>query len=102
MDSPYPGGSLVSDFLTSACKVAFDAGQLTSDGGLVWLARADERLGLSAAFAGAIRDWRRGPARHALPGLLPQRILHIPSSHNYHDDPPTLHPTPFLNPTCVR
>src|SRR5260221_5042526 len=102
MDSPYPGGSLVSDFLTSACKVAFDAGQLTSDGGLVWLARADERLGLSAAFAGAIRDWRRGPARHALPVLLRQRILQIACGYEDQDDADTLRHDPLLKLVCGR
>ena len=40
------------DFRTSVLApvaAAFDAGRLTSDGGLVWLAQADETLGLSAA-----------------------------------------------------
>jgi len=92
----------VSDFLTSACKVAFDAGQLTSDGGLVWLARADERLGLSAAFAGAIRDWRRGPARHALPVLLRQRILQIACGYEDQDDADTLRHDPLLKLVCGR
>jgi hypothetical protein len=41
----------VPDSLTSALRVAFDAGQLTSDGGLVWLARVEAQLGLAAAFA---------------------------------------------------
>jgi hypothetical protein len=54
----------VPDSLTSALAVTFDGGRLTSDGGLVWLARADTQLGLSAAFARQIRDWRRGPVNH--------------------------------------
>jgi hypothetical protein len=50
--------------LTSVPSVTFDAGQLTSDGGLVWLAQADDRLGLSASFAAQIHDWRAaGPIR---------------------------------------
>jgi Transposase DDE domain group 1 len=55
----------MSDSLTSGLSVAFDGGRLTSDGGLVWLAQADDRLGLSAAFAAQIRDWRRGLVRLA-------------------------------------
>src|SRR5919202_2938952 len=39
---------------------AFDAGRLTSDGGLPWLAEADAALGLAAALAACIPDWRRG------------------------------------------
>lgn len=50
--------------LTSVPSVTFDAGQLPSDGGLVWLAQADDRLGLSASFAAQIHDWHRGPVRH--------------------------------------
>jgi hypothetical protein len=41
---------------TTMLSVTFDAGQLNSDGELVWLARADDRLGVSAAFAEQIRD----------------------------------------------
>jgi Transposase DDE domain group 1 len=67
----------VADSLTSARRVAFDASQLTSDGGLVWLAQADDQLGLSTALAAQIREWRRGPVRHSLARLVRQRILQI-------------------------
>ena len=62
---------------TPTLSVTFDAGQLTSDGGLVWLARADDRVGVSAAFAEQLHDWRRGPVRHPLGLLLRQRLLQI-------------------------
>jgi hypothetical protein len=42
----------------SSLPVAFDAGQLTSDGGLVWLAQADDHLGVAATFATQIAEWR--------------------------------------------
>ncbi len=51
---------------TRAVSVAFDAGQLTSSGGLVWLAQADDPVGLSMAFAQQIRDWRQLPAPRQL------------------------------------
>jgi hypothetical protein len=38
----------------------FDAPRLTSDGGVVWVAEADDRLGLCSALAAAISDWRTG------------------------------------------
>ena len=63
--------------LPSVPSVSFDAGQLTSDGGLVWLAQADDCLGLSTGFAAQIRDWRRGPVRHPPALLLRQRLLQI-------------------------
>jgi hypothetical protein len=82
--------------------VAFDAGQLTSDGGLVWLARADDRLGLSAALAAQIREWRRGPVRHPLALLLRQRILQIACGYEDQDDADTLRRDPLLKLVCGR
>ena len=37
-------------------EAAFDAGRLTSDGGLPWLAEADQALGLCAALAACIPE----------------------------------------------
>src|SRR5215471_17583715 len=90
------------DSLTSALSLAFDAGQLTSDGGLVWLARADDRLGLSRALAQHIRDWRRGPVRHTLPLLLRQRLLQIACGYEDQDDAYTLLRDPLLKGVCGR
>jgi hypothetical protein len=87
---------------TSALSVAFDAGQLTSDGGLVWLAQADDRLGLSAALAAQIRDWRRGPVRHSLTLLLRQRMLQIACGYEDQDDADTLRHDPLLKFVCGR
>jgi hypothetical protein len=88
--------------LTSVLSVAFDAGQLTSDGGLVWLAQADDRLGLSARFAAQIRDWRRGPVRHPLALLLRQRLLQIACGYEDQDDADTLRRDPLLKLVCGR
>ncbi|MGO8947748.1 MAG: hypothetical protein ACLQUY_08810 [Ktedonobacterales bacterium] len=57
--TPQRSAANLSDPLQSP---PFDAGRLTSDGGLVWITRAEATLGLSAALAGQIRDWRRWPA----------------------------------------
>ena len=83
-------------------SVTFDAGQLSSDGGLVWLARADDRLGVSAAFAAHIRDWRRGPVRHPLALLLRQRLLQIACGYADQDDADTLRRDPLLKLVCGR
>lgn len=83
-------------------EVAFDAGQLTSDGGLIWLAQADDRLGLSRAFAAQIRDWRRGPVRHPLALLLRQRLLQIACGYEDQDDADTLRRDPLLKLVCGR
>jgi hypothetical protein len=82
--------------------VRFDAGRLTSDGGLVWLARADTQLSLSATFAQQLRDWRRGPVRHPLALLLRQRILQISCGYEDQDDADTLRRDPLLKWACGR
>jgi hypothetical protein len=99
----------MSDFRTSSLPsalsslaVAFDAGQLTSDGGLVWLAQADDRLGLSTAFAAQIRDWRRGAVRHPLALLLRQRLLQIACGYEDQDDADSLRRDPLLKLVCGR
>jgi hypothetical protein len=88
--------------LTSVPWVAFDTGQLTSDGGLVWLAQADDRLGLSASFSAQIRDWRRGTVRHALALLLRQRLLQIACGYEDQNDADTLRHDPLLKLVCGR
>ncbi len=88
--------------LTAALSVAFDAGQLTSDGGLVWLAQIDDRLGLSATLANQIRDWRCGPVRHPLALLVRQRLLQIACGYEDQDDADTLRRDPLLKLVCGR
>jgi hypothetical protein len=88
--------------LTSAPSVVFDAGQLTSDGGLVWLAQADDRLDLSASFSAWMRDWRRGPVRHALALLPRQRLLQIVCGYEDQNDADTLRHDPLLKLVCGR
>src|SRR5262249_50285156 len=106
IDSPVPGGSPVSDCRTSsptaALSVAFDAGRLTSDGGLIELAQADDRLGLSAAFAAQVHDLRRGPVRHPLALLLRQRLLQIACGYEDQDDADTWRYDPLLKLVCGR
>jgi Transposase DDE domain group 1 len=87
---------------TTTLSVTFDAGQLSSDGGLVWLARADDRLGVSTTFAEQIRDWRRGPVRHPLTLLLRQRLLQIACGYEDQDDADTLRCDPLLKLVCGR
>jgi hypothetical protein len=90
------------DALTSTLMVDFDGGRLTSDGGLVWLAQADDHLGVSAAFARHMRDWRRGPVQHPLRLLVRQRILQIACGYEDQDDADTLRHDPLLKLVCGR
>jgi hypothetical protein len=81
---------------------AFDAGRLTSDGGLPWLAEADAALGLCEALAAEISEWRRGPVRHALATLVRQRVYQIACGYEDQDDADTLRADPLLKLVCGR
>ena len=57
--------------------VRFDGGQITSDGGLPWVVQAEMALGVCAALAGGVPEWRRGGVRHSLVRLVRQRVFQI-------------------------
>jgi hypothetical protein len=82
--------------------VAFDGGRLTSDGGLPWLAEADAALGLCAALAACIPDWRRRAAVHSLETLVRQRVFQIACGYADQDDADTLRTDPLLKLACGR
>jgi hypothetical protein len=83
-------------------EASFDLGQLTSDGGLPWLAEADDELGLCAALAEEVRDWRRGPVRHPLVALVQQRVFQLACGYEDQDDADTLRTDPLLKAVCGR
>jgi hypothetical protein len=60
-----------------ALEAAFDAGRITSDGGLLWLAEADSELGLCERMAEHVPEWRRREGRHSLQALIKQRLFQI-------------------------
>lgn len=70
------GDSLMSDCATQtmcfetdtalALEAAFDGGRITSDGGLLWLARVDSELGLCKAISECVPEWRKRRGRHSL------------------------------------
>ena len=53
----------------SALEAAFDGGRITSDGGLVWLAKMDEELGLCEG----ISEHAAGVAKQKRASLPPSR-----------------------------
>jgi hypothetical protein len=81
---------------------AFDGGRLTSDGGLPWVAEADQALGLCDALASVIPDWRCGPVRHSLATLVRQRVFQITCGYADQDDADTLRGDPLLKLVCGR
>ncbi len=81
-------------------EASFDGPQLTSDGGLVWLAEADATLGLCAALTARLPDWRTGSVRHSLETLVRQRIFQIACGYEDQDDADTLRSDPLLKLVC--
>ena len=81
-------------------EASFDGGRLTSDGGLPWLEQAETAVGLCAAFAAVIPDWRRGPVRHGLETLIRQRIFQIACGYEDQDDADPLRTDPLLKLVC--
>lgn len=56
-------------------EVAFDGGDIVSDGGVLLLRRVDERMGLTRAVAAAIGDSRRAASvTHGMREMLAQRL----------------------------
>jgi hypothetical protein len=83
-------------------EVSFDGGQLTSDGGLVWLEEADRTLDLCNTLAAHVPEWRRGPVRHSLATLVRQRVLQIACGYEDQNDATTLRRDPLLKHVCGR
>jgi hypothetical protein len=83
-------------------EAAFDAGRLTSDGGLPWLAEADTALGRCAALAAALPEWREGPVRQSLATLVRQRVYQIACGYADQNDAATLRTDPLLKLVCGR
>lgn len=82
--------------------VQFDLEHLTSDGGLLWLAEADDELGVCAGLAAVLPEWRRGPVRHTLETLVRQRVFQIACGYPDQNDATTLRHDPLLQLSCAR
>ncbi len=91
-------GTSLTRFETAPLEVeaAFDGGRITSDGGLVWLAEADEELGVCQAISGHVPEWRGPSLRHSLATLVRQRVYQIACGYEDQNDADTLRSDPLL------
>jgi len=82
---------------------AFDGGRISSDGGVMLLGLAEQRMGIADRLAAEITD-RRDPARvvHALSDILRARILAIACGYEDGDDLDHLRSDPALKLACGR
>jgi Transposase DDE domain group 1 len=81
-------------------EAAFDGGRITSDGGLLWLARVDSELGLCEAISEHVPEWRRRKGRHSLASLVKQRVLQIACGYEDQNDSDALREDPLLKMVC--
>jgi len=85
-----------------ALEAAFDGGQITSDGGLPWLAAADAVIGVCAEIAAHVPEWRREARAHPLALLICQRVYQIACGYADQNDATTLRHDPLLKVICGR
>ena len=84
-------------------RAAFDAGPISSDGGLLLLRQADRRLGLTEALAQALPDWReKRRVEHSDLVLIRQRIYGICAGYEDCNDAKTMRRDPALKAACDR
>src|SRR5262245_31696825 len=81
-------------------EARFDGGRLTSDGGLPWLEQAEVAVGLCAAFAAVIPEWRRGPVRHAREMLVRHQVFQLACALQHQDDADALRTDSVLKLAC--
>lgn len=77
-------------------EAAFDGGRITSDGGLLWLAKVDEELEVCDSISRHVPEWRRSSVRHSLGTLVRQRVYQIASGYEDQNDADTLRFDPLL------
>jgi hypothetical protein len=82
--------------------VHFDGGQISSDGGLPWVVQAELTLGVCAALAAGVPEWRRGGVRHSLERLVRQRVFQIACGYEDQNDAATLRTDPLFKLACGR
>lgn len=93
--------ALFEGALEKPVHVAFDTEAQTSDAGLVLLAAADAKLGLTSALASHLRDTRaKGQVLHSLEGILRQRTFSIAAGYEDGNDATGLRRDPALAFAC--
>jgi hypothetical protein len=84
-------------------NVAFDGGEVSSDGGSLLLRQADRYLGLTEAIARQIRDPRRRKSvEHTIRDLLRQRVYGIALGHEDLNDHDQLRDDPAFQTSVER
>jgi len=87
----YTGQQVLFSIGKKRVTTVFDGGNLTSDSGVLFLNRIDERLGLSRRMVEALSDRRQeGKIQHCLRDLFRQRLFQIGLGYEDANDANTL------------
>lgn len=94
---------LFNDLFDKPAAVTFTAPDQSSDGGVILLRAADEKMGLTEAMAGALRDPRQpGKVRHPLQEMMRERVLGIGCGYPDVNDAARLTKDPAMRLCCDR
>ena len=81
--------------------VTFDEGDVTTDAGVLLLRQLDDRLGLTAALASALRDWRNPIfVLHPLQEMLRERVFGIAQGYEDCNDAASLRDESLFKAIC--
>ena len=96
-DQARPDGLLVDWIDDKPVLLDFQAGRLSSDGGVLLVGQIDGHLGFTQAMASVLRD-ERDPKRtkHSMLDLMRQRVFQITAGYQDQDDSDTLRMDPIF------
>jgi hypothetical protein len=88
-------------FRPQQVTVTFDEGEITTDAGALLLRQLDDRLGLSASLAGALREWRNPVfVVHSLHEMVRERVFGIAQGYEDCNDAATLRQDVLFKAIC--
>jgi hypothetical protein len=94
---------LFKDSFGKKVQIDFDGGQVSSDGGLLFLRLVEEEIGIIDKIAQVLNDHRHPSyVKHHLIPLLRQRVFQIVAGYEDGNDSTTLREDPILKLTCDR
>lgn len=94
---------LFKDLFVKKVEVDFEGGEVSSDGGLLFLRETERRIKLIDRMASVLRDARhQGYVKHQLVEMLRQRVFQIACGYEDADDCDELRDDPMLKIACEK
>lgn len=101
MEKPTKQFMLFKESFHKKVEVDFDGGEVSSDGGLLFLREIESQIGIIDKLANVLHD-RRHPSyiKHQMVQLLRQRVFQIAAGYEDGNDSDTLRDDPILKLSC--